>query len=117
VFISKYDKVVKPRSEIIRVGMSRPFDMMFRELIVAALGLYGEFIYRRRNDADDARGIDLWYPICELYPPLDNNIQLTCTALLHRLPPHLPRNSRLVTYVFPLSSDVRMLMTQPESEV
>ena len=43
VFISKYDKVVKPRSEIIRVGMSRPFDMMFRELIVAALGLYGEF--------------------------------------------------------------------------
>jgi hypothetical protein len=46
VFISKYDKVVKPRSEIIRVGMSRPFDMMFRELIVAALGLYGEFILR-----------------------------------------------------------------------
>jgi hypothetical protein len=44
VFISKYDKVVKPRSEIIRVGMSRPFDMMFRELIVAALGLYGEFL-------------------------------------------------------------------------
>jgi hypothetical protein len=43
VFISKYDKVVKPRSEIIRVGMSRPFDMMFRELIVAALGLYGEY--------------------------------------------------------------------------
>lgn len=42
VFISKFDKVVKPRSEIIRVGMSRPFDMMFRELIVAALGLYGE---------------------------------------------------------------------------
>jgi len=41
MFISKYDKVVKPRSEIIRVGMSRPFDMMFRELIVAALGLYG----------------------------------------------------------------------------
>jgi len=42
VFISKFDKIVKPRSEIIRVGMSRPFDMMFRELIVAALGLYGE---------------------------------------------------------------------------
>ena len=42
VFISKFDKIVKPRSEIIRVGMSRPFDMMFRELIVAALGIYGE---------------------------------------------------------------------------
>ena len=51
VFISKYDKVVKPRSEIIRVGMSRPFDMMFRELIVAALGLYGEF-----HDSDGGFG-------------------------------------------------------------
>jgi MFS family permease len=66
VFISKYDKVVKPRSEIIRVGMSRPFDMMFRELIVAALGLYGEFILRVGDDADGSRRIDLWYPICEL---------------------------------------------------
>jgi hypothetical protein len=48
VFISKFDKIVKPRSEIIRVGMSRPFDMMFRELIVAALGTYGECHYPAR---------------------------------------------------------------------
>jgi hypothetical protein len=45
VFISKFDKIVKPRSEIIRVGMSRPFDMMFRELIVAALGTYGKSLF------------------------------------------------------------------------
>lgn len=45
VFISKFDTNRKSRVEIIRVGLSRPFDMMFRELIIAALGTYGALIY------------------------------------------------------------------------
>lgn len=40
-FIAKYDKVKKSTWEIIKVGMSRPFEMMFKELIVFCLGLYG----------------------------------------------------------------------------
>lgn len=41
VFISKYDVNRKSRIEIIRVGMSRPLEMMAKELIIAALGTYG----------------------------------------------------------------------------
>ena len=42
VFISKYDVNRKSRIEIIRVGMSRPLEMMAKELIIAALGTYGQ---------------------------------------------------------------------------
>lgn len=45
VFISKYDENRKSRIEIIKIGLSRPFDMMFKEVIVAALGTYGALIY------------------------------------------------------------------------
>jgi len=41
VFIAKYDKVKKSTFEIVKAGMSRPFEMMFKELIVFCLGLYG----------------------------------------------------------------------------
>ena len=43
VFIAKYDRVTKTTWEIIKVGMSRPFEMMFKEVIVACLGVYGEY--------------------------------------------------------------------------
>ena len=42
VFIAKYDKIKKTTWEIIKVGMGRPFEMMFKEVIVACLGVYGE---------------------------------------------------------------------------
>ena len=42
VFIAKYDKVKKTKWEIIKVGMSRPFEMMYKDLIVFCLGIYGE---------------------------------------------------------------------------
>lgn len=45
VFISKFDENRKSRIEIIKIGLSRPFDMMFKEVIVAALGTYGALIY------------------------------------------------------------------------
>jgi len=44
------------------------------------------------------------------FPPEDDSL-LTFAALLHRLPPHLPGNSRLVTYVLPYSSVVGLLTT------
>jgi len=42
VFIAKYDKVKISTYQIIKVGMSRPFAMMFQDLIVLCLGIYGE---------------------------------------------------------------------------
>jgi hypothetical protein len=41
-YISRYDIVKRTKWEIVKVGMSRPFEMMFRELIVISLGMYGE---------------------------------------------------------------------------
>jgi hypothetical protein len=45
VYIAKYDVVKKPLSEIIRVGMSRPFAMICQEVIVLCLGVYVAIIY------------------------------------------------------------------------
>jgi len=45
VYIAKYDQVKRPLSEIIKVGMSRPFAMIFQEVIVFCLGIYAAIIY------------------------------------------------------------------------
>lgn len=50
-FISKYDTVKRTKWEIIKVGMSRPFVLMFKELIVLSLGLYGEWTVRAMSSA------------------------------------------------------------------
>ncbi|WVQ79622.1 hypothetical protein IAT38_001722 [Cryptococcus sp. DSM 104549] len=45
VFLAKYDRVVKTKWEIIKVGMCRPFVLLFTEVIVACLSVYGALIY------------------------------------------------------------------------
>ena len=49
------------------------------------------------------RRVDLWYPICELYFLLRDDIRLTFPAVLHRFSPYFPRDSRLVPYVLSAS--------------
>lgn len=44
-FMSKYDLGRKPKVDIIKVGLARPFAMLSQELIVFALGLYGAIVY------------------------------------------------------------------------
>jgi hypothetical protein len=45
VFMSKYDVGRKPKAEIVKVGLARPFAMLYSELIVFALGLYAAIVY------------------------------------------------------------------------
>ncbi|ODO08297.1 multidrug transporter [Cryptococcus wingfieldii CBS 7118] len=44
-FISKYDIERKSKREIIQIGLHRPFQMLFTEIIVACLSVYGALIY------------------------------------------------------------------------
>lgn len=44
-FIAKYDKVKLSRVEVFKVNMSRPFQLIVRELIVFSLGIYGAIVY------------------------------------------------------------------------
>nr|XP_031859492.1 uncharacterized protein CI109_005140 [Kwoniella shandongensis]KAA5526564.1 hypothetical protein CI109_005140 [Kwoniella shandongensis] len=44
-FIAKYDRVKKTKKEIIKVGLTRPFELLFTELIVGCLAIYGALIY------------------------------------------------------------------------
>ena len=39
-FISRYDKNKKPAIEILKTGLARPFEMLFREAILWTLSLY-----------------------------------------------------------------------------
>lgn len=44
-YISKYDMVKKSKREVILVGLYRPFEMLFTEVIVGCLSIYGALIY------------------------------------------------------------------------
>lgn len=44
-YISKYDMVKKSKREVILVGLCRPFEMLFTEVIVGCLSIYGALIY------------------------------------------------------------------------
>ncbi|WWC62210.1 uncharacterized protein I303_104805 [Kwoniella dejecticola CBS 10117] len=45
VYIAKYDQVRKTKSEIIKIGLLRPFELLFTEVIVGCLAIYGAIIY------------------------------------------------------------------------
>ncbi|KAK8864681.1 hypothetical protein IAR55_001933 [Kwoniella newhampshirensis] len=45
VFIAKYDRIKKTKVEIIKIGLTRPFQLLFTELIVGCLAIYGALIY------------------------------------------------------------------------
>ncbi|KAL7422000.1 hypothetical protein Q5752_003772 [Cryptotrichosporon argae] len=45
VFVSKFDVVRKAKAEIVKTGLTRPFALLFRELIVACLAIYAAIIY------------------------------------------------------------------------
>jgi hypothetical protein len=44
-FIAKYDKVKKTTQQVLATNMIRPFQLLFHELIVAALGIYAAITY------------------------------------------------------------------------
>jgi len=44
-FIAKYDKVKYTKIEVLSKNLVRPFQLLFRELIVACLGIYAAIIY------------------------------------------------------------------------
>lgn len=54
-YIAKYDQVKRTRWEIVKVGMTRPFEMMFKEWIVISLGLYGKSCVSRDPSSDRLR--------------------------------------------------------------
>ncbi|OCF31946.1 multidrug transporter [Kwoniella heveanensis BCC8398] len=45
VYIAKYDKVKKSKSEIMKIGLLRPFELLFTEVIVGCLAIYGAIVY------------------------------------------------------------------------
>ncbi|KAK4684912.1 hypothetical protein P7C73_g5250, partial [Tremellales sp. Uapishka_1] len=45
VFISKFDKVHRTNKEIVMIGLARPFELLFKELIVAAFAGYCAIVY------------------------------------------------------------------------
>ncbi|AFR97263.1 multidrug transporter [Cryptococcus neoformans C23] len=44
-YIAKYDTVKKSKREVVLVGLCRPFEMLFTEVIVGCLSIYGALIY------------------------------------------------------------------------
>jgi hypothetical protein len=44
-FIAKYDRVKRTKAQVLQTNLIRPFQLLFRELIVACLGIYGAIIY------------------------------------------------------------------------
>lgn len=46
-FVSKYDLEVKSTKEVVTIAMSRPFVLLFREVIVWTLSVYCELHYGR----------------------------------------------------------------------
>ncbi|WVF71132.1 hypothetical protein IAT40_005929 [Kwoniella sp. CBS 6097] len=45
VYIAKYDKVKKSKKEIMKIGLLRPFELLFTEVIVGCLAIYGAIVY------------------------------------------------------------------------
>ncbi|WWD03222.1 hypothetical protein V865_001273 [Kwoniella europaea PYCC6329] len=45
VYIAKFDKAKKSKSEIIKIGLLRPFELLFTEVIVGCLAIYGAIVY------------------------------------------------------------------------
>ncbi|KAL1411387.1 hypothetical protein Q8F55_002343 [Vanrija albida] len=45
VFIAKFDAVKLTRAQVFKINMSRPFQLVVRELIVFSLGIYGAIVY------------------------------------------------------------------------
>ncbi|WVQ99728.1 hypothetical protein IAU59_006870 [Kwoniella sp. CBS 9459] len=45
VYIAKYDKVKKTKKEIMKIGLLRPFELLFTEVIVGCLAIYGAIVY------------------------------------------------------------------------
>ncbi|WWC69887.1 uncharacterized protein I206_103830 [Kwoniella pini CBS 10737] len=45
VYIAKYDQTKKTKAEIIKIGLWRPFELLFTEVIVGCLAIYGAIIY------------------------------------------------------------------------
>jgi hypothetical protein len=44
-FISKYEKTRRTPLEALKVGMSKPFELLFREVIVWTLSAYLSLVY------------------------------------------------------------------------
>ncbi len=44
-FISKYDRVKKSTVQVVKIGLARPFQLLFQEAIVFCLSIYIAIIY------------------------------------------------------------------------